>query len=130
MNPEIKILAFAALLQVAQLLLVVLFTDLQFGLKHGVGPRDTPHPLTGVGARLDRALTNHYAALALFTIAVLTVTLALKSSPLTITCAWVYLAARVAYVPLYISGIPWLRSIAWTIGLGATVIMLFAVVIQ
>ncbi len=129
MTPELKILAYAGLLQAAQLLLVVIFTDLQNGIKHGVGPRDTAKPLHGIGARLDRALTNHYAALALFTIAVLTLTLSLKSSYLTITCAWVYLAARVAYVPLYVSGIPWLRSIAWSIGLGATVIMLLQVVI-
>ena len=124
MTPELTILTYAALLQVAQLALTILFVDAQTGLKYGAGPRDVPHQKTGIAGRLDRALDNHYAALALFTIAVLVITLGDKSTPLTITCAWAYLIARILYVPAYISGIPYLRSLIWSVGIGATVTML------
>ncbi len=124
MTPELTILTYAALLQVAQLALTILFVDAQTGLKYGAGPRDTPHLKTGIAGRLDRALDNHYAALALFTIAVLVITLGDKSTPLTITCAWAYLIARIIYVPAYLSGIPYLRSLIWSVGIGATVTML------
>jgi uncharacterized MAPEG superfamily protein len=45
------------------------------------------------------------------------------------TCAWAYLAARVAYVPAYAFGLtPW-RSVIWAGGLIATTIMLVAALI-
>jgi uncharacterized MAPEG superfamily protein len=129
MTPELTILAYAALLQVAQLVLAIIFGDAQTGIKYGASARDTPHALTGLAGRIDRALNNHYAALMLFTIAVIVVTLGEKSSALTMNCAWVYLFARIAYVPAYLSGIPYLRSIIWTVGIGATVVMLGVAVI-
>ncbi|WP_456386636.1 MAPEG family protein [Profundibacter sp.] len=129
MTPELTILTYAALLQFAQLALAILFGDAQTGIKYGASARDTPKPLTGLAGRVDRALNNHYAALALFTIAVLIVTLGDQSTPLTINCAWAYLIARALYVPAYISGIPYLRSIIWTVATGATLTMLITALI-
>jgi uncharacterized MAPEG superfamily protein len=49
-----------------------------------------------------------------------------KSSPLTATCGWAYLAARILYVPAYAFGWqPW-RSLIWSVGLLATTVMLVA----
>jgi len=124
MTPELTALTWAALLQVAQLGLAIVFGDAQTGIPYGAGPRDAPRPLTGMAGRVERAMNNHQAALVLFAIAVLAVTLGGASSPLTAACAWIYLAARVAYVPAYMSGIPYLRSMLWTIALGATIILL------
>ena len=129
MTPELTILAYAALLQFAQLSLAILFSELQTGIKYGLSARDIPNPLTGLAGRADRALNNHYAGLALFTIAVLVVTLGDQSTPLTVNCAWAYLIARALYVPAYISGIPYLRSIAWSTATGATLTMLITTVI-
>lgn len=129
MTPELTILTYAALLQFVQLGLAILFGDAQTGIKYGASPRDTLKPLTGLAGRVDRALNNHYAALALFSIAVITVTLGGKSTPLTETCAWTYLIARIAYVPAYTFGIPYLRSIIWTVASGATLTMLITALI-
>ncbi len=129
MTPELTILTYAALLQAVQLALTILFSDAQFGIKYGASPRDTPRPLTGLAGRLNRALDNHYAALALFAIAVIVVTLGDQSTPLTINCAWAYLIARIAYVPAYAFGIPYLRSTIWTIATGATLTMLITALI-
>ena len=129
MTPELTILTYAALLQAVQLSLTIVFADAQTGIKYGASARDTPRPLTGLAGRLNRALDNHYAALALFAIAVIVVALGEQSTPLTVNCAWTYLAARIAYVPAYIFGIPYLRSTIWTVGAGATLTMLITALI-
>ena len=82
--------------------------------------------LTG---RLRRAVGNHFEAMALFTIAVVVVTLSGAASGFTAACAWVYLAARVLYVPAYAFGwSPW-RSAIYTVGALATVLMLLVALI-
>lgn len=129
MTTELTILAYAALLQVAQLSLTILFGDIQTGLKYGASARDTPRPLHGFAGRLNRALDNHYAALLMFAITVMIVTLGDKSSALTVTCAWAYLFARIAYVPAYAFGIPYVRSAIWSVSAIATLIMLIQTLI-
>ena len=79
--------------------------------------------LTG---RLRRAVDNHFEALIFFTIAVVVVTLSSAANPLTAACAWVYLAARILYVPAYAFGwSPW-RSAIFTVGAAATAVMILA----
>ncbi len=128
MPPELTILALAALLQFAQLAFTVVLSDLQTGLAYGAGPRDQPRPLTGLAGRMDRALANHSQALLLFAIAVLLLIHSGGSSPLTTTAAWIYLAARIAYVPAYGAGIPLLRSLIWAIGQAATLTILITAI--
>jgi uncharacterized MAPEG superfamily protein len=126
MTPELTALTLAALLQVAQFAAFSVAANLQIGPKTALGPRDTPVHLTGTAGRLQRALTNHFEGLILFTIACLVVTLSQQSTPLTAACAWTYLAARVLYVPAYAFGlVPW-RSVIWMVGFAATVAMLGA----
>ena len=133
MTPELRILALAGLLQVVQYVLMSVPANLELGPGKTLGPRDPDRlgkplieqvsPRTG---RLFRALNNHFEGLILFTIAVVVVSLGGVSGPLTTACAWVYLAARVAYVPAYALGLsPW-RSLIWAVGFGATVLMLLA----
>ena len=136
MTPELTVLALAAIWQVVQIALMAIPANRELGTAKTLSPRDperlqTPlmdqvSPRTG---RLHRAMSNHFEGLILFTIAVLVVSLADRSTPLTQTCAWIYLGARILYVPAYAFGwVPW-RSLIWGIGLGATVIMLLVVLL-
>ncbi len=133
MTPELTVLTLAGLLQVAQYAAMAIPANLELGPGKTLGPRDRARlgaPLeeqVSVGtARLYRALDNHFEGLILFTIAVVAVTLGGAASPLTAACAWIYLAARVAYVPAYYFGlVPW-RSLIWAVGFAATVAMLLA----
>ncbi len=136
MTPELTVLALAALWQVVQITLMAIPANLELGTAKTLSPRDPERlqkplmdqvsPRTG---RLHRAMTNHFEGLILFTIAVLVVTLGGQSSSFTQTCAWVYLAARILYVPAYAFGwVPW-RSFIWAVGLGATVLMLVAALV-
>ena len=128
MTPELTALILAALLQVIQYLLYAVPANLELGPGYTMSARDRePSKQMSDGtARLGRALSNHFEGLILFTLAVVVVTLSGQSTAFTAAMAWLYLAARVAYVPAYAWGLsPW-RSLIWLTGFAATVLMLLA----
>ncbi len=120
---EVEVLGWATLLAVVQLFLYAVPANLQLGVSYTAGPRDERRELTGAAARLQRAFLNHVEGLVLFTAAVVVVVLGDAASPVTGACAIAYLAARVAYVPAYALGVPYLRSAIWAVGFLATVLM-------
>lgn len=125
---EVTVLALAALLQGLQFAAFAIAANLQLGPAITMGPRDVTPPLTGMAGRLQRALNNHFEGLILFTIAVVVVTLGSESTGLTRACAWIYLAARILYVPAYVFGlVPW-RSAIWAAGFAATMLMILAAI--
>lgn len=132
---EVKVLALAALWQCIQFLLMAVPVNLELGTKVTLSSRDRDElggPLdkqvSKRSARLIRALNNHFEALILFSIAVVTLTLTGQSSALTQACAWVYLLARVLYVPAYaFDWVPW-RTVIWSFGFLSTVLILLAAV--
>ena len=128
MTPELTALALAGLLQAGQYALLAIPANLELGSAYTSGPRDLPpaRKMSVTTARMQRALHNHFEALITFTLAVVVVTLGGRSSPLTQTCAWTFLAARIAYVPAYWFGWhPW-RSAIWATGFAATLTMILA----
>ena len=126
MTPELTVLALAGLVQAIQFAAFSITANLQVGPKVAMGPRDNVPTLKGTAGRLQRALNNHFEGLILFTLAVVVVTLGGQSSGLTATCAWIYLAARILYVPAYVLGwVPW-RSAIWAVGFAATMLMILA----
>jgi uncharacterized MAPEG superfamily protein len=121
---EVQVLGLAALLWVIQLVVASVAANRQIGPDYLMGPRDEAKPLTGRPARLKRALDNHFEGLVIFTVAVVLVALGDKAGPPTALAAWIYLAARVVYIPAYALGwTPW-RSIIWTVGFLATLVIL------
>lgn len=129
MTTELTVLTLAALLQCLQFFAYSITANQQVSRRVALGPRDEPVQLTGTAGRLKRAMENHFEGLALFTIACLVITLSDQSSATTQTCAWIYLGARIAYVPAYALGLsPW-RSVIWAIGFFATLTMLIAALI-
>ncbi len=129
MTPELTALTLAALLQVAQFVLMAIPVNRELGPKITASPRDGMNLAAQVSpktARLVRAMNNHFEGLILFTIAVLVVTLSNQSTPTTQYAAFTYLAARVLYIPAYVFGwVPW-RSLIWMAGFAATIIMILS----
>jgi uncharacterized MAPEG superfamily protein len=131
MPPELTVLALAGLLQAAQFILFALPANLELGAGYTTSARDKPptQPLSTTTARLQRALNNHFEGLILFTLAVVVVTLGQQSTTVTQTAAWVYLVARILYIPAYALGLrPW-RSVIWATGFFATLTMIVAALI-
>jgi uncharacterized MAPEG superfamily protein len=131
MTPELQVLAYAGLLQGVQYVLMSVSANLDLGPGKTMSARDVHRlgrplaELLGVRAgRLYRAFTNHFEGLILFTLAVVVVTLSDRATGFSAACAWVYLGARILYVPAYFFGLsPW-RSIIWFVGFLATMAML------
>ncbi|MGB4788527.1 MAG: MAPEG family protein [Lentibacter algarum] len=131
MTPELTALALAALLQAVQFVLYAIPANLELGPGYTMSARDRPpsREMSARTARLGRALDNHFEGLILFTIAVLVVTLGQAASPFTAACAWVYLGARVLYIPAYAYDLrPW-RSLVWAVGFFATLLMILAALV-
>lgn len=111
---ELQSLFCALALGVLQLLLAATFSVLGRGIAWGVGPRDEGWPPIGkFGARLDRAYKNFLETFPFFLGAVLLAHMLGKSTENSVIGAQLYLWARVLYVPAYVSGIPYLRTILW-----------------
>ncbi len=126
MTAELTVLALSALLQLGQILLAAWSMNRDVGVEYNASPRDENVEFSPLTGRLRRAVDNHFEALALFTVAVLVVTLSGAASALTAACAWIYLAARILYVPAYAFGwSPW-RSAIFSVGTLATIVMLIA----
>ncbi|WOI56890.1 MAPEG family protein [Palleronia sp. LCG004] len=131
MTTELLVLILSALLQAVQLVLFAVPANLELGPRTTMGPRDPQdlqrpkdQILSRRTGRIMRAYDNHNEALLLFAIAAVAVTLTGTGSALTATLAWIYLAARILYVPAYAYGwVPW-RSFIFGAGWIATVLML------
>ncbi len=118
MRIELQMLAWGAVLGLVQLFLVVVGGMRQRSVTWRVGARDdTPPPLTGVPARLERAQRNFMETFPLFAAAVLVLAASGRADANSALGAQLWLGARVAYVPLYAAGVAWVRSLAWAAAL-------------
>jgi uncharacterized MAPEG superfamily protein len=131
MPPELTALTLAGLLQMVQFILFAVPANRELGPDYTAGPRDTPlpRPMSAVTGRLQRALNNHFEGLILFTLAVVVITVSGQSTAFTAACAWVYLGARVLYIPAYALGLKHWRSIVWAFGWFATLGLLIAALV-
>jgi uncharacterized MAPEG superfamily protein len=123
MAVELQVLAWSVLLGLAHVLIGAQLSTMQKGIKWNVSPRDDDTPPTGVAGRVDRALKNYLETYAFFAAAVLALVVTERTDATTALAAQAYLAARVLYVPLYAAGIPYIRSLVWLVGFGATAVL-------
>lgn len=127
MGIELKFLVWAVVLGFVQLLLADVLATAQRGTKWNVGPRDgEPRPLTGAAGRAERAFRNFLETFAFFAAAVLAVVAAGRADAWTALGVQLYLWARLVYVPLYLAGIPYLRSLAWVVSVGGIALLLWS----
>ncbi len=131
MTPELTALALAVLLQAVQFALYAIPANRELGPGYTMSARDREpsRPMSVMTGRLGRAFANHFEGLILFTAAVVIVTLSGQASEFTGLCAWIYLAARILYVPAYAFGWRPGRSIIWALGFAATLLMVAAALI-
>lgn len=103
--------------------------DAERGLRYSAGPRDGILPPVGpVAGRAERALRNYGETWPAFVGLALALAVAGRTGELGETGAVLWLTARLAYLPLYLLGVRWLRSLAWgfsALGLFLMLIRLF-----
>jgi uncharacterized MAPEG superfamily protein len=127
MPVELLILALGAVLLIIHIIAAVQFKTKQYGRKWNVGARDEAlPPLDPLAGRLARAQANFQETFPVAIVALLGVVLAQRTSEWTALGSWIWLGARVVYLPLYAAGIPVIRTIVWTIGLVGLVMVLWS----
>lgn len=127
MTVELTMLAWTLVLAIVQVMAPTFGRTRQLGSKWNAGSRDEPlPPPTPVTGRLERAQKNLYETLPLFIAAVLAAHVAGRDNSLTHIGAQLYFWARVAYVPLYAFGVPYVRSLAFLVSLVGLVMILLA----
>ncbi|KAF1702649.1 MAPEG family protein [Pseudoxanthomonas kaohsiungensis] len=124
MGIELKFLVWAIVLGLVQLLLADALVTRQRGLAWNTGPRDSSPPLTGVAGRSERAYRNFLETFPFFAAAVLAVTVAGRADENSALGVQLYFWARVAYVPLYLGAIRYVRSLAWVVSMAGLALVL------
>ena len=116
MAVELQQLLWAVLLGAVHLAVFGVIANLQLGGTYTAGPRDEEPKGLSVGAkRLKRAFENYLGTLPWFAIAIIAAHLAQKVDAVSIGAGWVYLAARLLYVPAYAAHVPFARSLLWSV---------------
>ena len=91
------------------------------GIAFNAGPRDDPAPLGPIAGRAQRTLDNFKETYPVFIALALGLAVTGRGGGIAETGAWMWFLARIVYVPLYLFGIPWLRSACWLVSaLGLT----------
>ncbi len=125
MAVELIILGCAAILLLVHIMAAIRVKTQQYGVEWNTGARDESlPPLNPIAGRLERARDNFQETLPIAIIALLGVVIAGKTSAVTATAGWVWLGARVVYLPLYWSGVPKIRTMVWGVSLIALIVLL------
>ncbi|GGD57219.1 MAPEG family protein [Croceicoccus mobilis] len=118
MAVEIRILVYAAILLMVHVFAEAHFKTKQYGKKWNTGARDEDlPPLNPIAGRLGRARGNFMETLPVAIIALLGVVLAGKASFWTGMGGWIWLGARIVYLPLYWAGVPVVRTFVYLVSL-------------
>lgn len=87
----------------------------QVGNSYTVGPRDEDIRAVGIAGRLARAQSNFMETFSFFAVLVLLVYVTESAGAFSFWGVSLYLVGRVAFLPLYAMGVPWLRSLSWSV---------------
>jgi uncharacterized MAPEG superfamily protein len=113
MSIELQYLVFAIFLILIQMVLQIGAGFMANGFMGLAGSRDDEVLTTGVGGRFERAYYNMLETFPVFAALVLIIQVTESWTLVSALAVQVYFWARVAYIPLYIIGIPFLRTMAW-----------------
>lgn len=109
-----RLFGWGCLLAIVHIWLPIRAKTAQYGIKWNMGARDEAQaPASPVAGRLERAQANFFETFPLMIAAVAIVSLADLETRTTAIGAWLWLGARVVYLPLYAFGVPMVRSVAW-----------------
>ncbi len=115
-------------------LVQMVLTAVELRRVHGVvwanAARDTPSgkPDTPLLGRLQRAQVNLMETAPYFIGLVLIIEAAGLQTSLTGAASITFVLARLAYLPLYAFGVPWVRGLVWSIGFLALLALAFVAI--
>jgi uncharacterized MAPEG superfamily protein len=125
MTIEIQMLGWSVALGLLYVFVAAGIVTSQRGLKWNAGNRDgEAKPLSELAARAARASGNFLETFGFFAALVLALAVTKQSTPHTALGSELYFWARLVYLPVYLIGIPYLRSLVWTVSLCGILLLL------
>ncbi|SIQ67099.1 Uncharacterized conserved protein, MAPEG superfamily [Rhizobium sp. RU35A] len=124
-TPYVALLAVSVVLLVLHIMLQGFLATRELGSQWNAGPRDEGlKPKSPLAGRAERASSNYretYPA-----VAGLLLALAFYGdlAGWGLIGGWLWLTCRIVYLPLYLAGIPYLRSLVWLGSLGGIGLMM------
>lgn len=119
MSTELQYLTYVALLTGLMWIPYILNLVSVRGLLDAVGYPENPRPLAGWAQRLKAAHYNAVENLVVFAALVLTAQIAGVTNEATAVCAVTYFWARIVHATAYTFAIPWVRTLAFAVGVSA-----------
>jgi uncharacterized MAPEG superfamily protein len=113
---ELNVLVWSVVLGFVHIIVASQAKALQLGYRWTASARDEERPaLTGVAGRLDRAASNYLETFPFFATLVLVAQGLHIHSALTVWGSFLFIGARVVYLPLYSFGVYLVRSLVWNV---------------
>jgi uncharacterized MAPEG superfamily protein len=126
MKPELASLVYSTLLFFVMLMAGSTLRSRAYtpgGWQKAVGNRDDLDPQSPLSRRADRAALNMQENLLVFAVLVLSTHAAGISDAKTVLGAQVFFFARLAYWPVYLAGVKYVRTVVWCIGVAGMAII-------
>lgn len=127
MAVELSWLVASIILYAVMILFQAVASNLENSPRVLAGSRDTVVESSPLVGRARRANQNMVEALLLFVPLVLVAASADRLNDMTALGATLFFWGRLFYAPLYWLGVPWLRTVAWLVGIIGTVLVLLQV---
>jgi uncharacterized MAPEG superfamily protein len=124
LTTELTLLGWSVVLFFAYMIVQAATALRDTGAAYNAGPRDAGKPLGVLAGRAQRNFENFKETYPLFIALTLALAVSGRAGGLADTGAWLWFGARIVYIPLYLGGVPWLRSLCWGVGLVGLVMML------
>lgn len=129
MSIELTMLLWTVILFMVQLVAQVLAELIEHGMGYMLSARDDWKSPTGIAGRIERAYFNLLETLPVFAALVMIAVFTGKVSEITALGAQIYFWSRLAYFPIYIAGIPFIRTIVWAAGAAGLVLILWQLLV-
>jgi uncharacterized MAPEG superfamily protein len=124
---EMTVLAWAVVLGLVHIIAASHSASFQRGYRWTAGARDAVlPPLTGVAGRFARAFSNFSETFPYFAALALAVVATDRTGALSAWGVWLYLGGRLVYLPLYVLGVPVVRSLVWNVATTGIVLLAIA----
>lgn len=122
--------ALSVVLLMVHVLLQSSIATKELGRDWNAGPRDEDaKPKSPLAGRAKRASANFRETYPAFVVLLMGLAVGGDWGKLGLVGVLVWFAARIVYIPLYLKGIPYIRSFVWLIGMVGLLMMAVAIVL-
>lgn len=124
MSVEMQLLAWSVVLLFVYIIVQGALVAPLRGAAWNAGPRDEGQPPLGkYPGRAQRALENFKETYPAYIALALALAVSSRTGGTGALGAWMWFGGRVVYLPLYLLGVPWFRSVAYGVSLAGLVLM-------